>query len=642
MKHLQQFIFTFAFLLAAVAPSRAATLLDDTFADGTRTSQNLPTDSAWFFSTAADVVTTPGSMSIAVPSGSFMGITYFGSNSSSPVKLNIGDTLTASVKFTFNNVAPPNTSQNFRLGLCDFADSTLSPKWATADGFGTGSQGNGVQGYALFQNMGVTFNSASPMNIFKRTTASDASLLGTSGDWTSLANGPGNTNNFSGFANGGQYLLQFSAQRADAVSLIISVTWQNLATGASLATSVTDSAASTFNFDGIALRPSGNGSTATNIVFNEVRVDLISAASPPAINTQPQDQSIFVGQNATFNAIASGSAPLSYQWYYNNDTLLTNATGASLTITNAQVTDTGGYSVIVTNAYGSVSSGTANLTVTVPTAPSIVTQPQSLTVLPGQNASFSVSAGGSAPLSYQWYYNTNTLLSNATSSTLTLSNVQPANAGTYSVVVSNFVSTATSTNAILTVNTNPVAPSFVSQPASQVALTGGTAIFNAVAAGTATITYQWDKNGAPISGATSSTLTLANVQSTAAGSYTLTASNSVGGAVSSAAILTVTPSIPVVNSEYNLTGFATAGTGCTGGGVIATNNSAYVQVYTPLDFANALQSAYKTAGAVKVIEIMTNLNLGWNEVGAAVQAVGPFRENTAPLLHPVLLRLARA
>jgi pectate lyase len=631
MKNLYQTVLACALMLAAVSPACATVLLDDTFADGTRNNQNLPTDSAWFFSTAADVTTTTGSMSIAMPSGSLMGITYFGTNSSSPVQLGIGDMLTASITFTLNNVAPLNTSQNFRLGLFDFADSTLSPKWVTADGFGTGTQGAGVQGYALFQNMGVTFNSASPMNLLKRTTPTDASLLGTSGDYASQASGPGSTNNFNGFTSGGQYLLQFSVQRADAVSLVLTVTWQNIASGASLSTSVTDSAASTFNFDGIGFRPSGNGSTATNIVFNEVRVDLISSASPPAFNTQPQDQSIFVGQNATFTVVASGSAPLSYQWYYNNDTLITNATGSSLTITNAQVTDTGGYSVIVTNANGSVSSGTANLTVTVPAAPSVISQPQDLTVLPGQNAVFTVTADGSAPLGYQWYDNNN-LLTNATSSTLTLSNVQPSDAGSYFVVVSNFVSTTTSSNAVLTVNTNPVAPTFTSQPASQVVLTGGTAIFNAVAAGTAPVTYQWDLNGAPISGATSATLTLTSVQSTNAGSYTLTASNSIGGAVSSAAVLTVTPSIPVVNSEYNLTGFAQA---TTGGGVLPSTDPNYAQVYTATDLANALNS--KT---VKIIEIMTNLNLGYNEIEASAKSNSePFRTApAAPLTHPVLLQ----
>ena len=76
------------------------------------------------------------------------------------------------------------------------------------------------------------------------------------------------------------------------------------------------------------------------------------------------------------------------------------------------------------------------------------------------------------------------------------------------------------------------------------------------------------------------------------GSYTLTATNSVGSATSNPAQLTVTTAIPLINSAYNLTGFAQS---TTGGGVIATNDPAYVQVYTPLDFANALQSAYKTA-----------------------------------------------
>jgi pectate lyase len=636
MKNLYQTVLAFALMLAAVSPAWATVLLDDTFADGTFNNTSLPTDAAWFASSGGSLTAVPGAMTLSMGTSAILGVSYFTTNASSPASLNVGDTLLATITFTFNGVAPLNSSQGFRIGLFDFGSNRVS-----ADFSSSSSQGANVPGYALFQTMGVVFNNATPMDIRKRTTLTDTSLLGTSGDWTSLTTGPGNTNGFSGFTSGTQYTLQLSLQRTDVNSMLVTETWLNLANGATLSTSVTDTGATNFNFDGLAIRPQTAATSSTNIVFNEVRVELVPASTPPSISTQPQDQSVFVGQNATFTVVASGSAPLSYQWYYNNDTLLTNATGPSLTITNAQVTDTGGYSVIVTNAYGSASSGTANLTVTVPTAPSIVTQPQDLTVLPGQNAVFNVTAGGSAPLGYQWYDN-NTLLTNATGSTLTLSNVQPSDAGSYSVVVSNFVSTATSSNAVLTVNTNPVAPTFTSQPTSLVVLTGGAAIFNAVAAGTATITYQWDKNGSPIAGATSSTLSLTNVQSTDAGSYTLTASNSVGGAVSSAAILTVTPSIPVVNSEYNLTGFATVGGGCTGGGVIATNDPAYVQVYTPLDLANALQSAYKTTGSVKVIEIMNDLSLGWNEVGATVQAVGPFRANTTPLLHPVLLTVGES
>ena len=70
----------------------------------------------------------------------------------------------------------------------------------------------------------------------------------------------------------------------------------------------------------------------------------------------------------------------------------------------------------------------------------------------GQNVTFSVNAGGTLPLTYQWYYNTNTLLSVGTNSTLTLTNVQPSDAGGYSVIVTNSYGSATSVVAQLTVN----------------------------------------------------------------------------------------------------------------------------------------------------------------------------------------------
>jgi len=86
------------------------------------------------------------------------------------------------------------------------------------------------------------------------------------------------------------------------------------------------------------------------------------------------------------------------------------------------------------------------------TAPIIVADPQSQTITTGQGATFTVAAGGSTPLSYQWYFNTNTLLANATNAFLTLINIQATNAGTYSVTVSNVVGSVTSTNALLMVS----------------------------------------------------------------------------------------------------------------------------------------------------------------------------------------------
>ena len=628
--------FAFVLLCASVFSAPATTLFDDTFADGTRNNQNLPTDAAWYVSSSGSWTTAAGSMSVTMGSTAILGVSYFGVNSTSPVSLAVGDTLTATIKFTFTGVAAGNSSGGFRIGLYDFADSTLSPKWATADLSGNSGLGSGVQGYALFQTLGTTFNNASPINILKRTTTSGTSLLGTSSDYTTLGSGPGSTNGFAGFVAGTQYSLQLSVLRSNATTLVITATWKNVTNGASLTWSVTDVSASNFNFDGIGFRPSSAATTAATIAFNEVKVDYAGVGAPPSISLDPHDASAYVGQSAFFSLVSDGSTPLSYQWYFNTNTAVAGGTNSALALNNVQTNDSGAYFCIVTNSFGSDTSAVAQLTVTVPVVPTILSQPQNLTVLPGASASFSVSANGSAPLSYQWYFNTNTAIVGANDSTLTLNNVQATNVGTYSVVVNNLAGSATSSNALLALDNTPIAPSFVTQPASVVVTAGSGANFSAAAAGTTPIYYQWLKNGSPISGATTTTLTLTNVQNADVATYSLFASNSVGTATSSAASLAISTGVVIPNSSYNLAGFAFL---TTGGGVIAETNSAYRKVTNALDFANALVSAYKTAGSVKVIEIMNDLDLGWNEVGAAVQTLAstPFRAHNPPQLHPRLL-----
>jgi len=629
-------VVAFAILLLTTFAASAVTLLDDTFADGTRGNQSLPTDAAWFVSSASSWKTAVNALTVTNGGSAILGVTYFGANSSTPVSLNVGDTLTVAVTFTFTNVASQNGSQGFRFGVYNFAESTLSPRWATADLSGNSTQGSGVRGYSLFQNCGVTFNNSSPMDLRSRTNLASASLLGTTGDHKSLVTGPGNTNNFSGFTNGGQYTLQFILFRTNTTDMFVTATWQNLSGGATLSVSTLDAGAATFNFDGIGFRPSSALTSATNITINEVRVDLTGAGTPPAISLDPHDTSAYVGQSAFFSVVSDGTAPLSYQWFFNTNTPVIGGTNSSLTLNNLQLTNSGAYVCIVTNSFGSDTSAVAQLTVTVPVAPTISSQPQNVTVLPGASANFSVSANGSAPLNYQWFFNTNSVISGANNSTLTLNNAQASNAGTYTVVVNNLAGSVTSSPAVLTLNNAPVAPSFISQPAAAIALAGSTVSFSASASGIAPIFYQWLKNNAVISGATNTTLLLTNVQTADAASYALRASNSVGVAVSSNATLTITVASALPNSAFNLTGFAN---GTTGGGVIAENNSAYVKVTNALDLANALVSAYKNPGAVKVIEITTNLDLGWNEVGSVVQnlASTPFRSHNAPQLHPRLL-----
>jgi pectate lyase len=442
------------------SPAFTPVLLDDTWVTGTRTVQNLPTSSAWWSSSGPALTATNGAMTLTVGSSSVMAITYFTPDSNSPpVQLNVGDTLTVTFKFIFDGVpAAGSSSQGFRIGIFNFADSTLNPKRVTADGFSSGSQGNGVQGYSLFGKMYGTFSDDQPVDIRKRTSLADASLLGSSGAWTSLAKDHLDTSAFPGFASLTPYSLQFVLQRTGLNSLLITVTWLNMANGAVLSESVADNSASNFSFDGIAYRPQNNTQAPAVNQFKEVKVEFKSTPVAPSILSQPQNQSVSSGQNATFTVVANGTLPLRYQWYHNTNTPVANGTNATLSLTNVQLADAGGYSVLVSNSFGSVTSRVAPLTVfAVP--PTILTHPQSQIVNPGQAAVFNVVAGGSEPLSYQWYYNTSTPLIAATAATLTLSNVQPSDAGNYSVVVSNVASSVTSANAILTVILDPLPPS---------------------------------------------------------------------------------------------------------------------------------------------------------------------------------------
>ena len=535
-----------ASLVGLTLPAYGTVLLDQTaWTTGTRTSQSLPTRSAWFSSTSGSLTVSGGALRLTVISSSDMAITYFTpTNGSPPVQMNVGDTLTAAFKCTFSGIPTPGSaSQGFKLGLFDFADGSNVPTRVSSDSsFSSSSQGINVAGYSIFGKMYQTFADTTPIDIRKRTTLSDTSLLGASADWTSLAKG-GTNSLFQGFTNTTPYSLQFILQRTALTALAITETWSNFANGATISVSTVDTSATAFSFDGIAYRPQSGTTVPLTNLFQEVKIEVTSSPVAPSVTTQPIDQTVSSGQNVTFSPVFNGTLPLFYQWYYNTNTVLANATNSTLVLTNVQVGDAGGYSVIVSNSSGSATSTVAMLTVNL-AAPIITSQPQDVTAIPGENPTFSVTAIGSEPFSYQWYYNTSTLLTNATDSTLTLSNVQPSDAGSYSVVVSNPVDSVISSNAVLTVNTNPAAPVFVTQPASASVLVGSSVSFSASAVGTLPISYQWNTNGLPLSGATLSTLNLANVQFANAGNYSVTASNSVGITNSDVAMLTVTPKMP--------------------------------------------------------------------------------------------------
>lgn len=171
------------------------------------------------------------------------------------------------------------------------------------------------------------------------------------------------------------------------------------------------------------------------------------AATPPSIFTQPQDETVATASNAVFFVTATGSPTLQYQWSFDG-TNIDGATNSYLMLPDAQPDEDGNYSVEITNAYGSVTSSNAVLTVLPPIAPVIVTQPQDQLVAPGGVALFSAVVTGTPP-SYQWTFDGNAI-SGATNSVLVLFDVQSPNAGDYAVAVTNAAGWGVSSNASLT------------------------------------------------------------------------------------------------------------------------------------------------------------------------------------------------
>lgn len=194
------------------------------------------------------------------------------------------------------------------------------------------------------------------------------------------------------------------------------------------------------------------------------------------------------------------------------------------------------------------------------TAPVITSQPTNQTVLVSNAVTFAVTAGGTQPLNYQWNFN-GTNIFGATNSSLALYNVSPAQAGNYSVLVTNFFGAVTSSNAVLTVYVPPTPPTIVAQTPNRVVLVGSAAIFSVTASGSDPLSYFWERNNALVPGATNSFYILANAQLSDSGSkFSCLVTNAYGAAASTNVSLKVIDTISndlcsgaVVITSYNYT-----------------------------------------------------------------------------------------
>ena len=167
---------------------------------------------------------------------------------------------------------------------------------------------------------------------------------------------------------------------------------------------------------------------------------LTQVSGQPVITTQPQSQTNVVSSSVTLSVAATGTPPLFYQWRRQSSNV-TGQTNDALVIASLQNSNVGNYTVTITNPQGAVTSAIAFVRIVLP--PSITGQPTNGVGDVGGSATFSVVASGSAPLTYQWRWNTN-VLAGQTNRTLVLTNLQLAHRGQYSVVVSNSFGSATS------------------------------------------------------------------------------------------------------------------------------------------------------------------------------------------------------
>ena len=361
-------------------------------------------------------------------------------------------------------------------------------------------------------------------------------------------------------------------------------------------------------------------------------LDLLLPADPrPVITSEPVSYSGSPGDNVTFSVAVNGSSvtPLGYQWYLGTTPLVDGPTvngsinygsaSSSLTITNAQIADSGSYFVVITNAYGSVTSAPAAVLTINAGGPPTITGPANQTVIQGNNATFSATVAANPAATVYWLTD-GTNIPWANSSSLVVTNVQyPINdQEVFSIVASNSFGAVTN-SATLTVT---VPPTISSQPISLVVTNTQSASFTVAATGVPAVSYQWYKNSLanPISGtanpsAITATLSIANASPSDIASYFVVVQNSAGSLTSSNATLTV-------DSTMSTTVF------------VPGNGAANVCYDTPLYVTFSQTPTLGAAGKIRiycvtnnvtpvdVLDLGANVTMSGNAVNVQTRSIG--------------------
>ncbi|HEX9046594.1 MAG TPA: immunoglobulin domain-containing protein, partial [Verrucomicrobiae bacterium] len=276
---------------------------------------------------------------------------------------------------------------------------------------------------------------------------------------------------------------------------------------------------------------------------------------PPSFGDEPQSVTVYSGQNVYLSGDVTGTPPFKYAWKENDRTILTGTNywdWFSLTLNNVTSTNAGSYMLCVTNRAGGVASTNAIMTVLPPAAPFFTYPPGKITAYSGEDVYLSGAVNGSPPFDFQWVKDGETLQETTSYSwvpawsTLLLTNVILADAGTYLLYATNNFGAVVSSNAVLTV-LPPTAPFFIDEPQSITANEGQWVYLEGGVSGSPPFTYVWQKDGQIVQVQTNtynqapswSMLFLSALTQTNAGTYVLCVTNAYGGIVSTNAVVTV-------------------------------------------------------------------------------------------------------
>ncbi len=295
----------------------------------------------------------------------------------------------------------------------------------------------------------------------------------------------------------------------------------------------------------------------TNAAGTATATIILTLLTPPVITSHPANVSADLGSNTSFTVVASSTFAPGYQWQRQpaggggfsnvaNGGVYSGATLATLSITGLTAGMDGDmFQCIVTNAAGSVTSNAALLDVIIP-APVITTQPASQSAVTGIAVTFTVISTSPVAQTHQWRKD-GVDIDGATLSSLTIPSFQLADAGSYTVTVTNSGGSVTSNAAILAV---AVPPTITTQPQAQTVYSGTEATFSVTATSNAPMSYQWRKDGTVIPEATQSTFIIPVAQLSDAGDYSVVVTNMAGNDTSTPATLTVNPSVAPVITQH--------------------------------------------------------------------------------------------